>query len=56
MTLNRGLEAVLPQITEYLDMDDSRDVLKEPTHDTRNVEKELGDDNRDVDKEEVDDS
>jgi len=45
---------VLPQIAEY--MDDSRDVLKEPTHDTENVAKELGDDNRNVDKEEVDDS
>ena len=45
VTLARGLAAVLPQITEYLDMDDSRDVLKEPTHNTRNVDKELGDDN-----------
>src|SRR5882757_2263980 len=56
VTLKRGLKAVLPQITEYLGMDDSRDVLKEPTHDTRNVDKELGDDNRDVEKEVVDDS
>src|SRR5712671_2099506 len=56
VTLARGLKAVLPQLEEYLDMDDSRDVLKEQTHDTRNVDKELGDDNRDVDKEEVDDS
>jgi len=56
VTLARGLKAVLPQIEEYLDTDDSQDVLKEQTHDTRNVDKELGDDNRDVDKEEVDDS
>src|SRR5882757_9969027 len=56
VTLARGLKAVLPQLEEYLDMDDSRDVLKEPTHDTRDVDKELGDDNRDVNKEEVDDS
>jgi len=34
ITLTRGLAAVLPQIAEYLDTDDSRDVLKEPTHDT----------------------
>jgi len=34
VTLARGLKMVLPQIEEYLDMDDSRDVLKEPTHDT----------------------
>jgi len=45
ITLGRGLRAVLPQIAEYLDMDNSRDVLKELTHDTRNVDKELGDDN-----------
>ena len=56
VTLARGLKAVLPQLEEYLDMDDSRDVLKEQTHDTRNVAKQLSDDNRDVDKEEVDDS
>src|SRR5712671_6097492 len=56
VTLTRGLKAVLPQLEEYLDMDDSRDVLKEQTHDTRDVDKEGGDDNRDVNKEEVDDS
>jgi len=56
ITLARGLRAVLPQITEYLDMDDSRNVLKEPTHDTRDVVKQRSDDNRDVEKEEVDDS
>jgi len=56
VTLARGLKAVLPQIEEYMDMDDSRDVPKEQTHDTRNVDKELGDDNRNIDKEEVDDS
>src|SRR5712671_6422651 len=56
VTLNRGLKMVLPQIEEYLDMDDSRDVLKEPTHDTRDVTKEPSDDNRDIDKELVDDS
>jgi len=28
VTLARGLKAVLPQLEEYLDMDDSRDVLK----------------------------
>jgi len=44
ITLARGLAAVLPQISEYLDTDDSRDVLKELTHDTRNVDKESGDD------------
>ena len=56
ITLARGLKAVLPQLTEYLGMDDSQNVLKEPTHDTRNVDKELRDDNRDVNKELVDDS
>jgi len=56
VTLTRGLTMILPQIAKYLEADDSRDVLKEPTHDTRDVAKELGDDNRDVDKEEVDDS
>jgi len=56
VTLARGLTAVLPQILEYLGMDDSQDVLKEPTHDTRNVDKESSDDNRDVDKKLVDDS
>jgi len=55
VTLNRGLRAVLPQITEYLDTDDSRDVLKEQTHDTRDVAKEPSDDNQDIDKELVDD-
>ena len=34
VTLARGLETVLPQLTEYLDTDDSRNILKEPTHDT----------------------
>jgi len=34
VTLARGLNAVLPQLAEYLDTDDSRDVLKEQTHDT----------------------
>ena len=56
VTLKRGLKAVLPQITEYLGMDDSRDVLKEPTHDTRDVDKQMSDDNQDVDKEVVDNS
>ena len=51
ITLARGLKAVLPQLTEYLDMDDSRNVLKELTHDTRNVDKELGDDSRNIIKE-----
>jgi len=45
VTLKRGLAIVLPQITEYLGMDDSRDVLKEPTHDTRDVDKQMSDDN-----------
>jgi len=54
--LARGIKAVLPQITEYLGMDDSRDVPKEPTHDTRNVVKEPSDDNRDINKELVDNS
>src|SRR5712672_1802693 len=48
VTLARGLEAVLPQLEEYLDTDDSRDVLKQQTHDTRNVDKEGVDDSRDV--------
>jgi len=56
VTLARGLKAVLPQIAEYLDTDDSRDVLKEQTHDTRNMDKELSDDSRDVDKDTADDS
>jgi len=56
VTLARGLAAVLPQIAEYLDMDDSRDILKEPTHDTQNVDKELSDDNQNIDKNLVDDS
>jgi len=56
ITLARGIKAVLPQLTEYFDSDDSRNVLKEPTHDTRNVDKEMGDDNRNINKEEVDDS
>jgi len=56
LTLVRGLKAVLPQITEYLDMDDSRNVLKEPTHDTQHVDKELSDDNQNINKELVDDS
>ena len=56
VTLARGLNAVLPQLAEYLDMDDSRDVPKKQTHDTQHVAKQLSDDNRDVDKEEVDDS
>jgi len=45
LTLAKGLQAVLPQVAEYLEMDDSRDVLKEQTHDTRDVDKELSDDN-----------
>jgi len=44
VTLARGLKAVLPQLTEYLDTDDSQDVLKEQTHDTRNMDKELSND------------
>src|SRR5712672_763559 len=40
VTLARGLAAVLPQITEYLDTDDSQDVLKELTNDSRNVHKD----------------
>jgi len=54
--LTKGLQAVLPQLTEYLNMDDSRDVLKELTHDTRDVAKEQSDDNQDVNKKLVDDS
>jgi len=54
--LARGLKTVLPQITEYLGMDDSRDVLKEPTLDTQNEDKETSNDNRNVNKELVDDS
>jgi len=48
MKLTEGLRAVLPQLAEYLSMDDSRDVLKEQTHKTRNVAKELRDDSRHV--------
>jgi len=46
LTLAKGLQATLPQLTEY--MDDSRDVLKELTHETRDVAKELRDDSRHV--------
>src|SRR5712671_5946757 len=46
LTLAKGLQAALPQLTEY--MDDSRNVLKELTHETRNVDKELRDDSRHV--------
>jgi len=46
--LTKGLQAVLPQTSKYLAMDDSRDVLKELTHETRNVAKELRDDSRNV--------
>src|SRR5712671_1436206 len=56
VTLGRGLTAVLPQLEEYLDMDDSRDVPKELTHDTRDVAKEPSDDNRNIDKQLVDDN
>jgi len=56
ITLARGIKAVLPQIMEYLGMDDSQNVPKELTHDTRNMAKELSDDNRDIDKDLVDDS
>src|SRR5712672_1387719 len=49
LTLAKGLQAALPQLTEYLDY--SRNVLKELTHETRNVAKELRDDSRHVLKE-----
>jgi len=44
LKLTEGLRAVLPQLAEYLTMDDSRDILKEQTHKTRHVAKELRDD------------
>jgi len=44
LKLAEGLRAVLPQLAEYLSLDDSRDVLKELTHETRHVAKELRDD------------
>src|SRR5712671_2017234 len=47
--LTKGLQAVLPQISQY-SLDDSQDIPKEPTHKTRNVAKELRDDSRDVQK------
>src|SRR5712671_1748370 len=34
LKLAEGLRAVLPQLAEYLNMDDSRDILKELTHET----------------------
>src|SRR5712671_3528469 len=46
LTLAKGLQAALPQLVGY--MDDSRDVLKELTHETRDVAKELRDDSRHV--------
>src|SRR5712675_3302550 len=49
LTLAKGLQAALSQLTEY--MDDSRDVLKELTHETRDVVKERRDDSRHVLKE-----
>src|SRR5712672_2429851 len=49
LTLARGLQAALSQLVEY--MDDSRDVLKELTHETRDVAKERRDDSRNVLKE-----
>jgi len=48
LKLAEGLQAVLPQLAEYLSMDDSRDVLKELTHETRNMAKELRDNSRHV--------
>jgi len=48
LKLAKGLRAILPQLAEYLSMDDSRDVLKELTHKTRHVAKELRDDSRHV--------
>jgi len=42
---------VLPQVAEYLSMDDSQDVLKEQTHETCHVAKELRDDSQYVLKE-----
>ena len=44
LKLAEGLQAVLPQLAEYLAMDDSRDILKELTHKTHHVAKELRDD------------
>jgi len=46
LTLAKGLQAALPQLVGY--MDDSRNVLKELTHETRDVAKELRDDSRHV--------
>src|SRR5712672_2476426 len=46
LTLVKGLQAALPQLEVF--MDDSRNVLKELTHETRNVVKERRDDSRDV--------
>ena len=48
LKLAEGLRAVLPQLAEYLAMDDSRDVLKELTHETHHMAKELRDDSRHV--------
>ena len=49
--LTEGLRAVLPQLAEYLSLDNSQDVLKELTHETCNMAKELRDDSRHVLKE-----
>jgi len=46
--LAEGLRAVLPQLAEYVIMDDSQDVLKEQTHETRHMAKELRDDSQHV--------
>src|SRR5712672_2104504 len=46
LTLAKGLQAALPQLAGF--MDDSRNVLKELTHETRDVAKELRDDSRHV--------
>jgi len=39
---------VLPQLAEYLSLDDSRDVLKEQTHKTRYMAKELRDNSQHI--------
>jgi len=44
LKLAEGLQAVLSQLAQYLTMDDSRDVLKELTHETCNMAKEQRDD------------
>src|SRR5712671_2636826 len=46
LTLTKGLQAALPLLADF--MDDSRNVLKELTHETRDVAKELRDDSRHV--------